>query len=155
MTLVELLVIIVVLIVLSRFLFVTLGPRRCTTDLQTTTSKIAATLREAEGRAAAQESSTVWGVYFLNATTTANTASFYALFKTAFVSPTNSVGYYALPQSIRYVTSTIPRGSSTTITFAQITGIPSTSTVISLELQNCQKYGSSTIQLNTNGTVSY
>ena len=126
----ELLIVLGFVVILSIVVLPSLYGRRSRIDLDNTTRQIVALLREAQSRSMAQASSTSWGVRFENSTTT---TPFYALFATSYATGTR-IGYYRLPPSIRYATSSVAEGGFLDITFAQITGLPSTSTSIILEL---------------------
>ena len=127
-SLIELAVVLGISLVLGVVVLTTLLGRRSRVELDNTTKQIVSTLREAQSRAVSGEGNTVWGVHLENSTTT---ASFYALFYTSYTTSTK-LGYWRLPTSIRYATSSIAQGSSLDITFAQISGLPSTSTSVTL-----------------------
>lgn len=126
---IELLIVIGVIAALAFISVTTLVGRRSRVELDNTSRKIVATLREAQSRSAAQEGGTIWGVHFDNATSPA----FYALFKTSY-NASNTVSRYPLSANVRYATSSVSSGGTLDITFAQISGIPSTSTAITVEL---------------------
>lgn len=127
-TMIETLVVLGVITVITVVALATLLGRRSRVELDNTTKQIAALLREAQSRSVSQEGGTVWGVHFENST---GTAPFYALFKGTY-SATSVVGYYRLPTSVQYSSSSIPQGGSLNITFSQISGIPSTSTTLGI-----------------------
>lgn len=129
-TTIELLIVIGFIAVLGVVVLVSLVGRRSRLEFDNTVKQIATLLREAQSRSMAQASSTEWGVHFENSTTTTPS---YALFATSYATSTR-IGYYRLPQSVRYATSSVAEGESLDVTFAQITGLPSTSTSITLEL---------------------
>jgi type II secretory pathway pseudopilin PulG len=129
-TVFELLIVLGFIVILSIVIIPSLSERRSRIDLDNTAKKIVTLLREAQSRSMAQASSTSWGVHFENSATT---TPFYALFATSYATGTR-IGYYRLPPSIRYATSSVAEGGSLDIIFAQITGLPSTSTSITLEL---------------------
>jgi type II secretory pathway pseudopilin PulG len=118
-------------------------------DFDDTSKKMAALLREAQSRSLARASSTAWGVHFENST---STTPFYALFSGTYGTSTR-VGYYPLPPSVSYVTSSLNTGSSTEITFAQITGAASASTTIVIKMSASGV--SSTIAVASSGAVRY
>jgi type II secretory pathway pseudopilin PulG len=129
--------------------FTNLVGYRNRSDFEATEKKIAAVLREAQSRASARSSSTTWGVRFENST---NTTPFYALFHGTYGTSTR-VGYYSLPASVAYVTSSLNAGSSTEVTFSQITGAASASTTIVIQMRSGG--ATSTIRVSTSGAVSY
>jgi len=128
-TLIELLVVIGITAILASVTFLSLFGARRQNDLNGATQNIVALLREARSRSVAQDSGTAWGVHFDNAAIPA----FYALFKTSYNS-SNTVGYYSLPVNIRYATANFSASGTLDVTFAQISGIPSTSTSVTLVL---------------------
>ncbi len=149
-SLIESLVVIGVTAVLSVIIFANFFTRNAYETLNSTVKKVTATLREAESRSAAQDGGTVWGVHFDNST---GTAPFYAIFKTSY-SPANTAGYYPLPYGVSFSTSSIALGSSTDITFAQISGIPSATSSITLYLTTGAAT-STTIIVNSTGLISF
>jgi type II secretory pathway pseudopilin PulG len=154
-TAVELLIMLGFVVVLGIVIMPALLGRRSRIELDNTTRQIGSLLREAQSRSMAQASSTSWGVRFENSTTT---APFYALFATSYSTGT-VIGYYRLPATVRFATSSIAQGSFLEIIFAQNTGLPSTSTSIILELRGGSGGGpaiaSSTVNVNTNGLISF
>lgn len=145
----ELLVVISILAVIGSVSFLNLLPVRCRNELNRTTRQLGALFREAESRAMSQESSTSWGVYLDNQST-----PFYALFAGATYSPSTRVRFEILPETVRYTSSSLG-AATTSVTFAQLTGIPSTSTAITLEPINCGSVASSTITVSSNGRIVY
>lgn len=151
-TLIEMMTVLAVMIILSIVAVVNLAQRRSKSDLDNATRQIVATLREAESRSVSQQSSTIWGVRLSNTTAT---AAFYALFANSYA-PSTTVGYYRLPPSVQYMTSSIAQGSSLDITFAQISGSPSTSTSITLKIAaGGPGLTTSTITVNASGLITY
>jgi len=151
-TLIEIMTVLVVMVILSIITVVNLTQHRRKSDLDNAARQIVATLREAESRSVSQQSSVSWGVRLSNVT---NTAPFYALFMSSY-SPSSTMGYYRLPPTVQYMTSSIAQGSSLDITFAQISGAPSTSTSITLKLSGGGPgLVTSTITVNANGLISF
>ena len=154
-TLVESLIVIGIIIILAGATVGNFLTKRNQVTLDSTTQDIVATLREAGSRATAQEGATGWGVHFENSTIT---APFYALFKTSYASA-NTVGYYRLPVGVGYATSSIPQGSSLDVTFTQLSGLPSATSSITLNLtlgaSNGSVTTSTTIIVGTTGIVSF
>ncbi|GEM_PF-745504 len=143
-TLIEIAVVMGIVVLLSVVGLGSLFNRRSRVDLDNTTRQIVALLREAQSRSAAQENGTIWGVHFDNAATT----TFYALFKTSY-NASNTVGSYPLSTVVRFSTASIPSGRTLDITFAQISGNPSTSTPLTLELFSGSRSGGSVIATST------
>ena len=157
-TLIELVVVFAIMIAMGAVVFANLAGRRSDTDLVSTTKQMGGLLREAQIDAATQKSGVVqgvsvaWGVHFANTTAT---PSFYALFNGANYSSGTMVGYYALPLTVAYTTSTLAAGATVDIIFSPITGFPSASTSIGLYMPKGNTAFSSTIFVASSGAVSY
>lgn len=149
-TLVELLIVIGIIAIVAVVNLPNLLGRRNAGDLKNTATQIAILLRQAQSDSMAQEGGMAWGVHFQNAT---NTAPFYALFSSVY-SSTSTAGRYRLPNTVAYLTSTIPSGSSSDITFSQISGAASASTSVGLYLVS-QPSQQSIISIASSGAVSY
>lgn len=150
---IEVVVVVAIIAVVATIALTNLSGRRSRTELLGARQQVATLLREAQARSVAQASSTSWGVRLENSTTT---TPFYALFFGSYATSTR-VGYYRLPSSVRYATSSLPPGSIVDVVFSQITGLPSTSTAIVLESigGSGAAVGSSTITVNANGSIAY
>lgn len=149
-TLIELVIVIGLVIMISSVLFLNLSGDRGTTALNSTTKQIAVLLREAQSRAINGASSTSWGVHFNSMAST----SFYALFFGPVYASATEVGHYAMPTQVRFMTSTIPAGSSSTVLFAPLSGTPNATATIGLELVFGPQV-SSTIFVNSFGAISH
>lgn len=150
-TLIELLVTLAIFIILGGVVLVNFAGRRTDTDLVDTTEQIGATLREAQSDAMAQKNGVAWGVHFSNSTAT---APFYVLFSTSYSSATTA-GYYPLPTSVAYNTSTLASGATLDVIFSEVTGGASVSTSIGLYMPKENVAYSSTISVASSGAVSY
>ena len=155
-TLLELLLTIAIIAIVSVLIFATLAGRRKNADLIATTQEAGAILRQAQSDAMAQENNAqandaAWGVHFANATAT---RPFYALFSGSYAVST-TVGYYALPLAVAYITSTLPAGATLDIIFSPVTGIASTSTNIGFYMPGQSAAFSSTISVASSGAVRY
>jgi prepilin-type N-terminal cleavage/methylation domain-containing protein len=152
-TLTELLIVIVIIMLIIVFVYLSLFRRKGFSELYSTRDQIVALLREAQNNAISQKQDSEWGVYFSNLT---STSPFYSLFYGTTYSTSTSLKKYNLPTSVKYNTSTIPTGSSLTIYFNKITGMPSTSTsiILNFNLSN-QTIASSTININQSGLISF
>lgn len=144
----ELLITFALVILIGAVALVNLVGRKGRTDLDLTTRQMVTLLREAQSRSMAQASSTAWGVHFENST---STPVFFALYASTYTQA-NSRGTYRLPVSVGYATSTLAVGASLNVSFAQITGL-STSTSVTLYLIN-QPTSSSTIQIASTGAIT-
>lgn len=149
-TLTELIIIIAIAAVIGLVSFPILFSRRNTNDLTDSAQQIASLLRQAQNDSMAGKQGASWGVHFQNATAT---APFYALFSSAY-SATNTTGYYRLPATVGYMTSTLPLGSSVDIVFSQISGAASASTSIGLYLVG-QPSSQSIISIASTGVIRY
>lgn len=149
---IELLLVIGILATITAVTATTIFRRKNTEELDRTTRQIVSLLREAQTRSVAQASSTTWGVRLENATSN----PFYSLFLTSTYSTDTRVGFYPLPVVVRYATATLPVGSSTTVTFTQLTGLPSVSSTLVLELLNNDLVSaSSSIIIDGSGLITY
>lgn len=137
-SLIELSIVIVFVGVVSVVAVTTLWSSRSKTEIDSSAKQIVALLREAQSRSVAQEDNSVWGVYFENSTAT---TPFYALFKGSSYSSSSVVTRKILPGRVQFPTSSISSGGTLTITFTKTSGIPSTSTSISLQLTTGQQAG--------------
>jgi len=156
-TLIELLLVFGIMIALGAIVFANLGGKRTSADVAATGQEVATVLRRAQTDAVEQENGVVqgvsvsWGVHFANVT---GTAPFYALFAGTY-SPTTTVGYYPLPSTVSYQTSTLAAGATLDVIFSPITGVTPTATVISFYMPKENAAFSSTISVATSGAVSY
>jgi prepilin-type N-terminal cleavage/methylation domain-containing protein len=152
-TLAELLIVIVIIMLITVFIYLNLFRRKGFNELYSTRDQIVALLREAQNNAIFQKQDSEWGVYFLNSTSTSPS---YSLFYGITYSTSTSLKKYNLPTSVEYDTSTIASGNSLTIYFNKTTGLPSTSTSIILNFNfGNQIIASSTININQSGLISF
>lgn len=149
-TLVELILIIALMVVIVMISILALGGRKGTTELEGITKQIVSQLREAQSKSASQVNSTTWGVRIDNATS----GAYFGGYSSSTYATTTRSGYTRLPRNIRYVTSTLPVGTYREITFSQISGIPSTTTIVSLQLVDTPT-ASTTITVGESGVISY
>jgi type II secretory pathway pseudopilin PulG len=152
LSLIEIITVAAIAVILSVVGFSSLVSNRSRLTLDSTTKQITALLREAQSRSTAQEGGTIWGVRLDNNTST----PFYALFKTSY-SSSSEIGHYGLPVNVKYATSSISQGSSVNITFSQISGQPSTSTSITVNLTGSGGaiISNSTITISSSGLIGF
>ncbi len=155
-TLIELLVVFGIMIAVGAVVFANLAGRRSISDLTATTQEVATILRQAQSDAAFQENNiqandVAWGVHFANATAT---VPFYALFTGSYAAST-TVGYYVLPPTVAYETSTLAAGATLDIIFSPITGASSVSTSIGFYMPKENSAFSSTISIAPSGAITY
>ncbi len=124
--------------------------KKGTSELDATAKQIVAILREAQSRSVSQSDGAGWGIHFENST---STAPFYALFRSSY-SLQNRIGYYRLPSTVGYATSSIASGASKDVTFSQITGVANASTSVQIQLLNNLSV-SSTIYVASSGAVRF
>lgn len=151
-SLIEMIIVIAIIAIIAAVSLFNLTRSKNRTTLDSTTRQISALLREAQNRSMSQDSGNTWGVHFENST---NTTPFYSLFYNSYGAST-TIGRYTLPNLVRYSTSSLGQGSSTEITFMQISGFPSASTSITLNLVIGGAVStSSVIRISSNGLVGY
>jgi len=149
-TAVELLLGVTLLLIIGMFALSNLTGHRNRNELEVTVKQIATLLREAQSRSQSQVSGKSWGVHFDNAAS----GAFYALFISPYTSSSEEI-HVRLPPRLRFASSSVSPGSSLDITFAAITGIPSTSTSIALELTGGGTVVSTTITVSARGVINY
>jgi len=151
-SLIEIIIVAAITVILSLVGLASLIGSRSRFDLDDTAKKIAATLREAQSRGAAEEGGATWGVHFDNNTST----PFYALFRNSY-SPASEVGHYRLPVDIRYATTSVAQGGSLDTTFSTISGAPSASSSITINLTGGggAVISSSTIYVAPSGLIGF
>ncbi len=151
-SLIEVAVVMAIMVILSIVALINFRPSLYRNQLNATAQKIVASLREAQSRAVAGESGVVWGVHFDNGT---STAPFYALFQNAYATSTG-INYYSLPYGVQYATSSIASGGSLNVTFAQISGLPTaTSSVILNLISGGSVIATSGVSISAQGIVSF
>ena len=155
-TLIELLVVFGIMIAVGALVFANLAGKKSNADLTATTQEVGTLLRQAQSDAAEQENNTqandvAWGVHFANAT---GTAPFYALFTGSYGAST-TVGYYTLPSTVAYQTSTLATGATLDVIFSPIIGASSVSTSIGFYMPKENTVFSSTILIASSGAISY
>lgn len=149
-TLFELMIVMAIIAAISLIGFLSLFGRKGATDLTNTTAQMASLLREARSRSVSQASSTSWGVHFDNTT---SSSPFFSLFYGTYSANTR-IGYYRLPSTLVYATSSIPSGSFAEVTFSQISGLASASTSVTVLLIG-GSFNSSTLNVASSGAVSF
>jgi hypothetical protein len=130
---------------------VNLAQRRLDTDLTATTQQIVTLLRQAESDSVAVEGGTAWGVHFANST---DTAPYYTLFSGSDYASATVEGYYRLPPTVAYRTSTLASGATLDIVFSPVSGALPASTSIGFYMPNENAAFSSTISISAVGQVS-
>lgn len=147
-TLLEVILTLTILAVISAISFSYLGGFKSGADLEETAGQIVGKLREAQNKAMAGEDNQKWGVHFDNA----GADPFYEIFSTN----TDYAGAGAIVEKI-YLTSlatevkfdTPAGGQSIDVIFSKITGAPSATQDIVINLQGATK----TINIETSGRI--
>lgn len=115
--------------------------------LDTTTQQIAASIRDAQNRSITQQDGLPWGIYFNNTTTDAYTVFSGATYASSASAYTRV--YTSLDSPIVF-TKPSP-GNSVEIDFAQLSGLPSASTSVTIT----NGFASNTIYIASSGIVTY
>ena len=150
-TLIELLITIAIIAILAVTTFGMFMGARNSTDVTDTARQIAAILRQAQQQSMNDYQGSAWGVRFSNAAGTPST-TFYALFMGSY-STSSIVGYYRLPSTVAFITSTLPASSTRDVIFSAISGM---TTSTSIGVYSLGSGGiSSTISIASSGLVSY
>lgn len=148
-TLIELLISMALVTILSLIGFINLFGYRQNQDLKNAASGVVAVLRNAQSRSALGEEGARWGVYFDN---TSSTAGFYDLFSGFSYATTSVSAHNVLPRNVQF---NLPGpGSSSTVVFSPVGGLPNASTTIKVSLVGDPSV-SSTIFVNDNGQIQY
>ena len=147
-TLYEVLVVTGIIILIGLVAGLSLFGRRNQTDLETAAKSMTALLREAQSKAVAQAGGTAWGLHFEN-----SNPPYYALFSGSAYASTSSVGYYRLPATLIYATSTLAAGTSRDVVFNQLDGTTAATTFILYLASNPER--SATLSIGVLGTVTY
>lgn len=154
-TLVELLIAIAVLAIIGVIGFVNFAGFRQKNSVKLASQAIIAVLRDAQNRAISQDSGTAWGVQFNNASST------YTEFSGNSFPSGRVIAQSALSPNLTFL---IPiTGTSSTVVFATLTGIPtSTSGVVSTTApfaaiadSSSPNSVSSSIYINPSGEIYY
>lgn len=154
-TLIELLISVGLLIIIAVVSVINLVGYRSRLDLDNASQEIIIVLRDAQNRSISQEATSTqgsggrWGVHFENPATSTD---FYDLFWGATYATGTIVSRAALSSSIQFDTPV--SGSSSTVIFSPVTGLPNASTTIKISTVSNTAV-SSTITINTNGQIQY
>ena len=128
-TMIEIVIVLVLMTLIGLVVLPNLFGKKRSNDLATTKQQLAAVLHEAQSRSISQVQGMSWGVHFSNAATGAT----YALFSGTY-SPSTTVNQYVLPPDVQFSSSSVPSGGTFDLIFGQITGSPSASTSITVNL---------------------
>jgi prepilin-type N-terminal cleavage/methylation domain-containing protein len=152
-TLIELIVTVAIVAIISVVVFTNLRGGNSQADLNSATTEIVASLREAQSQAMSGNEDATWGVYFQNGS---GTPSFFAVISSSTYNTSTIISQYPLPPDIAFVTSSLSQGSSLTVSFQPIGGgsFASTTKTIAVYLTSepsLQEY----ISVTDEGQVSY
>lgn len=155
-TLIELIISISILAILAGIGFINIVNYRQRQDLSFAGQEIIEVLRNAQNRSLSQEATSTagsggrWGVYFENPTGAGN--DFYDLFKGTSYAGGTVVSRMVLSSNIQFDIPT--SGSTSTIIFSPVTGLPNASATIKISLISSPT-SSSTITVGANGNIGF
>ncbi|MFH1246263.1 MAG: prepilin-type N-terminal cleavage/methylation domain-containing protein [Candidatus Liptonbacteria bacterium] len=151
-SLIELMMVIGIMAIVGFFVLPNLSGKRSATQLDLATKEIAAALREAQGRALAEASSSAWGVHLDNVV---SSSPFFAVYAGTY-NISSVTAREPLPSGIQFATTSVPEEGSRDISFGQATGRPQASTTVQLVLKiPAGNVTSTIISVNAFGAVSY
>lgn len=148
-TLIELLISMGIIVVLAGISFISILNYKQRQSLVSATQEIVAVVRNAQDRSISQESGSRWGVHFGNLS---SASAFYDLFRGSSYVTGTVASRSVLPSGLQF--DSPASGSSSTIIFSPISGLPNGSADIKISLIN-NSTNSSTITVSTNGEIHY
>ncbi len=148
-TLIELVITIGIIGVLATVSFISIFNYKQRQDLSSASQEIVAVIRNAQDRSLGQESGSRWGVYFENPS---SGTDFYELFQGSTYATGTIVSKSVLPSNVQFDSPV--SGSTSTIIFSPVTGLPDSSATIKISLISSPT-SSSTITININGKISF
>jgi len=148
-TIIELMVVFAVTIVLASAGFLSILSYKNNQGVSSQSQEIATALRAAQNNSLSQESENRWGVYFEN---TSENGAFYVIFPGLGYSATTTYTKNVLPSNVKFITPAL--GTTSSIVFAPITGLPDSALSVKISLISNQNV-SSTISVTTNGQIQY
>jgi len=148
-TLVELIITLGIIVVLAGVGFLGILNYKNNQSLNSTSREIVSVLRNAQNRSLSQEAGSRWGVHFENPS---SSNDFYDLFYGASYTISGLVSRTTLASGVEFVLP--PNGSSSTVIFSPVTGLPNNSLTIKIFLIAAPSV-SSTIIVNQNGQIIY
>ena len=150
-TVIELAIAVGIAVLIGVTVVLSLSGWRNRAGLDSATKQIAVLLREAQSRSMTRASGVAWGVHFDN---TVSSTPFYALFSVSYSTSTEQKRTL-LPSGVRFPETSVPAGTSLDIMFTELTGLPSTSTTIMLELGGSGGAGSASISRSASGLIFF
>lgn len=148
---VEVIITLAIIVAAGVFAAINLFGQSNQTTLNSTASQVVALARQAQIDSAAQSKNAIWGIHFANTT---NTTPYYAIFIGSSYASGTIQGYYPLPATVGYLSSTVPIGSSLDAIFSGVTGASSVSTTIGIYLITTPSLQQN-ISISGVGEVSY
>jgi len=148
-TLIELIITLGIIVVLAGVGFLGILNYKNIQSVNSTAQGIITVLRNAQNRSLSQEGGSRWGVHFENPS---GANDFYDLFHGASYTTSGLVSRTALPSGVEFVLP--PIGSSSTVIFYSVTGLPDNPLTIKISLTAAPSV-SSTIIINQNGRILY
>lgn len=144
-TLLELLLVVGIIGILSTSIVLNGLGYRNRQALDLAAQQMAASIRDAQNRSVSQQDGLAWGVYFNNVSSTDSYTVFsggsYSASENRFVTPLDSPVEFTIPSA----------GTTSSIVFAQVSGLPSTSTSVTITNGSA----STTITISANGQVQF
>ncbi len=148
-TLVELLISITIMVILAGVSFINVVNYKNRQEITSNVQEIVTVLRSAQDRSLSQEGGSRWGIHFENP---AEAMDFYELFRGISYSSGIVVSRSVLSSDIQF--DSPAAGSSSTVIFSPITGLPDAVINIKISLMGSPSV-SSTITVSSNGKISY
>jgi prepilin-type N-terminal cleavage/methylation domain-containing protein len=144
-TLLELLLVVGIIGILSTSIVLNGLGYRNRQALDLAAQQMAASIRDAQNRSVSQQDGLAWGVYFNNVSSTDSYTVFsggsYSASENRFVTSLDSPVEFTIPSA----------GTTSSIVFAQVSGLPSTSTSVTITNGSA----STTITISANGQVQF
>lgn len=148
-TLIELVITLGIMVFLAGIGFLFISGYKSNQNINSTSQEIVSVLRNAQNRSLSQEGGGRWGVYFSNPV---SGNDFYNLFKGSSYSSSTIVSQTALSSGVQFDTPI--SGSSSSVVFSPVTGLPDNALTIKISL-TARPSVSSTIIINQNGQILY
>ena len=148
-TLVELIISIGILVILAGVSFISIINYKQRQALSSASQEIVTVIRNAQDRSISQEDGNRWSIHFENPL---SGSAFYDLFQGLNYATNTIVSRNVLPSGVQFDTPVA--GSSSTIIFSPVTGLPNSQATIKISLIN-NSNNSSTIIVSVNGEIQY
>lgn len=158
-TLIEVGITFTILVIIGLIGSLTLFGVRQSEMLESETKQLTSLLQNAQNKSAGQDSDSRWGVFIKNPSSGAATYALYQINETAFSAcdpnctdaPGSIVQQVALPSLLNMTTPA--RGNNLNLYFSRISGLPNTSTTVTLQANNSEE--SLRVDVSRNGRIEY